>query len=351
MTQASHSRLPTFRGSNERIGLRVTFTYTLARVNPFRTSARFGLIGVFVVAALIAVVAQSMGQNEAKPKDAFALIFLILGVYLVLLFFLQLRDVSKAEGRDLRALEVAPADIENPATLDEARLWAALAVRPIDDDAIRARKQTWGTTRASIHLGMLICVLIFLSVPPIYLFDTFVPLMIGFPLIAGIALWKSVGLLGGGIEGAYAGAGRAMAPLGLSVIEHPEVTIAVKSISPERLGPQLNGALVLDGERHGRHVTVRMPVGRGVRSPSRVFVSGTGPFFSFKARDGRLKAGKDAPEAVAALLKAVPNSTRWNGVEGGWNDGSLEIDRKNAGGGDWLLDLWLAERLADAVAR
>src|SRR3954447_20660398 len=114
------------------MGLGGTFTYTLARVNPFRSSARFGLIGVVVVAALMIVVAQTLGQNEAKPKDAFALIFAILGVYLVLLFFLQLRDVSKAEGTDARALDLAPARIDNPATLDEATLWAAMAVRPID---------------------------------------------------------------------------------------------------------------------------------------------------------------------------------------------------------------------------
>src|SRR4051794_40101820 len=78
------------------LGLGATFTYTLACVNPFRSSARFGLVGVVVVAALMIVAAQTLGQNEAKPKDAFALIFAILGVYLVLLFFLQLRDVSKA---------------------------------------------------------------------------------------------------------------------------------------------------------------------------------------------------------------------------------------------------------------
>jgi nicotinamide riboside transporter PnuC len=51
----------------------------------FRTSSRFGVIGVFVVMALCATVALTMGQDQAKPKDAFALIFGIIAVYLVLL--------------------------------------------------------------------------------------------------------------------------------------------------------------------------------------------------------------------------------------------------------------------------
>src|SRR4051794_38179207 len=183
-----------------------------------------------------------MGQGEAKPKDALALIFGILGVYLVLLFFLQLRDVSNAEGADARALERAPAQIENPATLDEATLWAAMAVRPIDTDAVRARKQAWGTTRASIHLGMLVCALIFLTVPPIYLLDTFVPLFVGLPMIVGVALWRSLSLIGGGLDRVYEDAGRAMAPLGLAVVEHPDVTIHPKGVAPFRMGPSLKGA-------------------------------------------------------------------------------------------------------------
>lgn len=306
---------------------------------------------MFVVAALTIVVGQSLGQNEAKPKDAYALIFAILGVYLLLLFLLQLRDVSKAEGADVRALELAPDEIENPATMDEATLWAAMAVRPIDDSAIRARKQAWGTTRSSIHLAMLICALIFLTVPPIYLLDTFVPLLVGVPLIAGIALWKSIRLLGGGLDEVYEAAGRAMAPLGLTVVEHPDVTIQAKGAAPYRVGPELTGALVLGGERGGRQVMVRMPAGGGARSPSQVRLALTAPGFDFKTRDGRLKAGKDAPGAVTAMLQRVPNSTRWNGVRGDATDGRLEIDRKNAKNGDWLLDLWLAERLAEVLGR
>jgi hypothetical protein len=30
-------------------------------------------------------------------------------------------------------------------------------------------------------------------------------------------------------------------------------------------------------------------------------------------------------------------------------DGGIEVERKGTKSGDWLLDLWLAERLADAL--
>jgi len=241
--------------------------------------------------------------------------------------------------------------VANPAMLDEPSLWAAMAIRPIDADAVRARKEIWGTTRSSIRLGMLICALIFLTVPPIYLLETFVPLMIGVPLIAGITLWKSARLLatGGDLDQAYDLADRAMAPLGLAATERPEIRIEPKSVAPLRLGPGIHGAVVLEGERHGRPVSVRMPADEGVRSKCEVRVGVDSPSFEFRTRDGRLKAEDGAPPTVVAALKAVPNSTRWNGVRGEGGADGIAVERKGVGSGDWLLDLWLAERLADAV--
>jgi hypothetical protein len=303
--------------------------------------------------ALVAVIALTMVEpDDPDPKGPLALIFGVVGLYMLLLFFFQSRDLSRAEAADARASTLKPEEIENPATLDESSLWAAMAVRPIDADAIRARKAIWSTTRGSMRLGMLITALIFLSVPPIYLLDTFVPLMIGAPLIAGIALWKSSRLLasGGELDEAYEESGKAMAPLGLELVERPEVVIEPKSVAPFRMGPGFRGALVMEGERHGRRVHVRMPAGRGVRTHSEVFVTGAAREFEFKARDGRLKAEAGAPPSAAARLKAVPNSPRWNGVRGHAGPDGIVVERKSVTGTDWLLDLWLAEQLADAIA-
>ena len=310
----------------------------------------FGIVGVVVVMAACAGVALTMGQPEDDPKPAYALIFAIIGVYLILLFALQSADVRRAERADEDAETLDPAAIENPATLNDATLWASMAVRPIDSDARRARGQIWATTRGSIRTGMLVCALIFLTVPPIYLLETFVPLLIGGPLIAGVAVWKSVALLGGGIDAAYESASRAMAPLGLRIEERPEITIEAKGVAPLRMGTAMHGALVMEGERHGRRVLVTMPADRAVRTPSEVRLEARGPNFEMRSRDGRVKAD-EAPPAVAAALKRVKNSTRWNGVRGGAEDGAIVVRRKSAGASDWLLDLWLAERVADALAR
>jgi hypothetical protein len=54
------------------------------------------------------------------------------------------------------------------------------------------------------------------------------------------------------------------------------------------------------------------------------------------------------PATIAALLRAMPNSSRWKKlvVDGG-PDG-IVVSRKGGTQSDWLCDLWLAERLADA---
>lgn len=275
--------------------------------------------------------------------------FAIIGGYVVLLALLQNLDLSRAEGATVP--DEVPDVIDNPAVLDEPVLWAALAVEPIDEEAVRARRQVWSITRGSMQGAWLVTGLILLTVPPMYLLQSFVPLLIGGPIILLIVLWKSIRLLGGGVDEAYDAASAAMAPLGLAVVDRPDISIEVKGVTPMRTGPVLRGALVLEGERHGRHVIVRMPATAGVRSPSEVRLALDAPPFEFKTRDGRLKAVEGAPDPVSESLKEVPNSTRWNGVRGEGGEGGLIIHRKSAGNSDWMLDLWLAERLAEVVDR
>ena len=319
----------------------------------FKLSATFGIVGVFVVAGLVAVIALNTDQTNAQPKGTYALIFGIIAAYLVLLFVFQRIDLARAEAA---STDVSPAvaggEVENPATLDEADLWALLAVHPIDAEALKARKQVWGVARASWSTSVVVTVLIFLSVPPIYLLDTFVPLFVGGGLIAAIALWKSVGILSGGgdLGRAYAASDKALAPLGLSITEKLRVRIEPRYVGPTQLGPRLRGATVMEGERHGRGVRVRMPA-EGVRSRSEVHVSARAPEFELRARDGRLKAGAAAPPEVERVLAEIPNSTRWNGVKGSAGAEGITIERKGVRTGDWLLDLWLAERLAVALDR
>jgi hypothetical protein len=60
------------------------------------------------------------------------------------------------------------------------------------------------------------------------------------------------------MDAGYERVGRAMAPLGLEVSERPTVNIEMRDPVTARMGPKVHGALVLQGQRHGHPVTVRL---------------------------------------------------------------------------------------------
>jgi hypothetical protein len=322
----------------------------------FKRSSRFGLIGVIVVMIVVAVIGLTLGSGEANPKLALGLIFGVIAVFCIVLFTLQRSDIERVATGNARGTERAVAEgggreIENPATMTEPDLWAALAVKPIDDEAIRARSQMWDVGRSSQRLAMMVTALIFLTVPPIYIFESFVPLIVGGPLIAIAAIYGSVRALapGGQMDEGYERVGQAMAPLGLEVTERPEVSIETRDPTTGRVGPKIRGALMLEGERHGRPVTVRLGSGE-VSSRSEVTVRAPVSEFAAKSRDGKVRPAKDAtiPAAIAETLAAVPNSTRWKKVTVEGRPEGIVVTRKGGEQADWLCDLWLAERLAAA---
>jgi len=165
----------------------------------FRRSGLFGLVGVFVVAGVVAAIALTTGEGQSNPKTTYALIFGVLAVFFIVLFALQRSDMEKVATGSVRGTERAVAEggrpIENPTTMSEPELWAALAVKPIDAEAVKARSQMWDSGRRSLRLGMIVTLLIFLTVPSIYLFESFLPLLIGGPLIAIGLLTRPVAFL------------------------------------------------------------------------------------------------------------------------------------------------------------
>ena len=321
----------------------------------FRRSSLFGLFGVIGVAAIVVVIALTTGEGQSNPKTTYALIFGVLALFFVILFALQRSDMERVASGSAHGTERAVAEggraIENPTTMEEPQLWAALAVRPIGREAIKARSQMWDAGRRSLRLGMIVTLLIFLTVPPIYILESFVPLLIGGPLIVIAALYGSVRALapGGEMDSGYEKVGLAMAPLGLEVTERPKVNIEMRDPVTPRMGPKIHGALVLSGERHGHGVSVRLGSGE-VSSTSEVTVQAASPAFEAKSRDGRVRPTEGAPAEIAAALKAVPNSTRWKKVEVEGGPQGIVVSRKGGGQSDWMCDLWLAERLAGAGA-
>jgi hypothetical protein len=320
----------------------------------FKRSGLFGLIGVVVVMIAVALIALNADSGDPNPKGTMALIFGVIAVFVVILFVLQRSDLEKVAGGDAKAVQRAVAEgggaIENPTTMEEQQLWAALAVKPIDNEAIKARGSMWDSSRRSQKLGWVVMLLIFLTVPSIYLFESFVPLLIGGPLIAIAAIYGSVRALapGGELDQGYEKVGLAMAPLGFEVTERPKVNIEVREATTGRVGPKIHGALVLSGERHGRPVSVRIGSGE-VSSRSEVTVRVATPEFKAKSRDGKVRPGDVVPAPFAAALRDMPNSTRWKKmtVEGGPE--GIVVARKGGEQADWLCDLWLAERLAEAT--
>jgi hypothetical protein len=318
----------------------------------FKRSGLFGILGVIVVAALVVIIGLNTDQGQANPKTTYALIFGVIAVFLVILFVLQRSDLNRVSGRDAKETSRGAAEggrqVENPTTLGDAELWAAMAVGPIDREAIEARASMWGAARSSQNLAMLVTLLILLTVPPIYFLESFVPLLIGGPLIAIAALWGSIKALmpGGDLDKGYDSVSSAMAPLGLEVTERPSVSIEMRDPVTPRMGPKIRGALVLSGERNGRRVSVR--VGQtDSGSRSEVSLAAPAPQFDAKARDGKVRAPKDAPEGIATALRAVPSSTRWKKVTAEGGPEGIVVQRKGGGQADWLCDLWLAERLAE----
>jgi hypothetical protein len=313
-------------------------------VREFRGSARFGIIGVFVVAGICVAIALTASPTDADPKLQFGLIFGVVAVFLALLMLIQRRALNRASSGDARDFAKGAHGVDDPTKLSDGELWAALAVHPIDDEAVKAGRELWGAARRSMNLGVVIVILIFLAVPPIYLFGTFIPLLIGAPLIVIAALYGTYRAIGPGgeVESGFDRMDRAMKPLGLSLADRPTVEMVPRPPTMPGYSARLLGPTVMMGERHGRRVEVHQEQGL-----SETTVRASIPEFEARARRGRFSVENGASGA-GAVLSAISASDRWNGVRvHGGRDG-IVVDRK----GDpsaWLCDLWLAERLADEL--
>jgi hypothetical protein len=313
-------------------------------VREFRRSRLFGLVGVFVVAGIAILIALSAGSTNPNPKLQMGLIFGVIAVFFVALLLFQRGDLSRAAAGDAGSVAKSPQQVDDPTMLGDGELWAALAVHPIDDDAIKARQELWGAARRSLKLGAVVVVLIFLSVPPIYLFGTFVPLFIGGGLIVIAALYGSYKAIGPGgeVDSGYDRMDRAMKPLGLRLTERPSVRMVSRAPTMPGYSARLLGPTVMMGERRGHKVEVHQE-----QNVSEVTVHASVPEFEAQAKGGRF-AARDGASNAAAVLTSLSASERWNGVRvHGGRDGVV-VDRK----GDpsaWLCDLWLAERIADQM--
>jgi hypothetical protein len=284
----------------------------------------FAIVGVVVVAVLAAVVGLTQDEGDPNPKPALALIFAVIAVFVIGLLALQRADLERAAHGDATAASRGAAEggrqLENPTALTEPDLWAAMAVAPIDAEALRARDAAWDVGRRGQRLGALVFLLILLTVPAIYLFESFVPLLIGGPLILAAAIYGAARAIapGGEIDRGFERLEQVMKPLGLQLRERPRGGFELRGPAMPGADYRLRGPTVLTGQRHGRAVTVRLGGEEGAGS-TEVTVAETG-CHEFEA-SSKLVAIRSGPDGVV-------------------------VSRRRGDQQSWLCDLWLAEQLA-----
>ncbi len=224
-----------------------------------------------------------------------------------------------------------------------------MAIAPIDAEAAAAQTQGWEIAERSLSTGKIVTAMIFVAVPLTYILESFVPLLIGVPVIVIFIGAKSIALLRGGgeIDRAYDSSARAIAPLGLELIERPQVGAGPRWGPAPGMKTEISGRLEYSGKRHGRYVEVRWEDGA-----CDVYVAAAAAEFEARSTDRRVRSKQaDLPGEVATALEAIPRSAAWKNLRLSSDGKGIRVRRKPLGeSASWLCDLWLAERLADALS-
>jgi hypothetical protein len=312
---------------------------------------------LYVVLGIVAVVAATVLTALANADDPGSRTPLYVGVgavgaYLAGLLVFQwaiLRDQGWVGGSPDAARDVLPDGRD--ALID------ALAVTPPDRDGRRRAAAGIGTgiTRHMTMLTLLVAAIMggaaaYLAlgaeaaISPLGADGPAIPLVF-LPAIALIVAWAAA------VPATVRWARRAqdawLAPLGLHTAGTPGSIVLPGPHGG--LDHRVVGATTLAGVRHGRAVEVRM-TGR----VSTVRVAAPAPLFRGSSHEGRLRLDEpDAGGRLAALVAATADD-RWRRVTFAGGPGGIVVERRTsqpeALEARWLEDLWLAERLADAVS-
>lgn len=133
------------------------------------------------------------------------------------------------------------------------------------------------------------------------------------------------------------------APLGLAITQTPQ-SVLLPRVGTDGLNHTLIGPTTFSGRRHGRRVVVDAYAGS-----SAVLVAQPGRDYSLDGSRNRLHVGGgQVPPGVLAFVKELADDSRFNAVSVSSGPDGVRVDRRGASVDQgWLLDLWLAERLAD----
>ena len=313
----------------------------------FRRSSTFGIVGVIVVMVAVAAIALQYGSGTAHPTGALIAIVTIVFGFVAVLMVLQRRDLNRVAGTAEREAMADAGPVSDPTSVPPGSLIAAMAVRPVDERALSGTAAAWGVARSSMNSAVVMVALIFFAMAPWIIFQWKWSLIVMLPIIGVYLVYLLVRIFipSGTVGKAFAASADMLSPLGLDMTQQPRVGLNPRIDRPG-YSAKMVGTFALEGERHGRQVSMR----RSSDGPTVISIGGAYPGFSVKSDGDRLRAARGAPPEVGRVLGSLSRSKRWKGIEldaGG--DGITVERRRDSSGFDWLCDLWLAERLADVV--
>jgi hypothetical protein len=138
-------------------------------------------------------------------------------------------------------------------------------------------------------------------------------------------------------------------PLGLAVVETPTVDFGAvgRMVAEGPWGLVAGRSMVLEGTRHGRRVQVVIDGKKNY-----TMVKAHVPRFTVESREGKLIAGEGTPPAAEESLRELRKARRWVGVELQGGPEGIAVERTPGRKQNmWLYDLWLSERLLDALGQ
>jgi hypothetical protein len=312
----------------------------------FRRSSTFGIVGVVVVMVACAAIALQFGSGTARPTGALIAIVAIVFGFMAILMVLQRRDLNRVAGAGEREAIAEAGPVSDPTSVEPASLIAAMAVRPVDERALAGTAAAWGVARSSMNSAAVMVALIFVAMAPWIIFQWKWSLIIGVPIIGVYLLYLLVRIFipSGTVATAFRASADMLSPLGLDMTQQPRVGLNPRLDRPGYSATMV-GTYALEGERNGRRVSMR----REGDGPTLISVGGTYPEFTVKSDGDRLRAARGAPPEVGRALGSLGRSKRWKGIELQAGADGILVQRRRDSGFDWLCDLWLAERLADAL--
>jgi hypothetical protein len=313
-----------------------------------RTPAPWILL-VTIAAAAAAFVAVDASTDDVSGRAQGTAALIVIGVGIAVMVLVQRAWLSRARRHarldTVRAAREAAAagTITDPARLEPGALFAALAIHPVDEEALVAGgDRGWAiaerSQRSATAMTLLIVVLM---VPAVALQDVRLIVLAAVPIVLyAVVLAARTIRPGGTLDQAYAAHDAQLAPLGLSGEERPDVVV-VPRLAGEGMQSQLVGATVLSGERHGRAVEVTID---GSKTTTRVMAPG--PAFALEGHRQRVRAEGEVPSGVQRVLDELGASPRWTSMKLEAGGEGIVATRRSGDGQAWLYDLWLAERIA-----